>query len=154
MTSRRWRAIAGILAAGAIALALSGCSAGEALLAYTGGGLPPGDPDLGGVVVASVDGETSTAQDVPPGAEGIEGATVTLMRGQRVVGRATTGEGGYFRFQEPATGNYTVVADPPANRQDLQRAQRSVSHTGGQRTFVTIELPHAEQGEGAPGPGR
>ena len=139
MTSTRWTAFAGILAIGTVALALAGCG-GETLLAYTGGGLPPGDPDLGGVVIASVDGQTSTVQDVPPGAERIEGAQVTLMRGRRVVGRTTTGEGGYFRFERPETGSYTIVAEPPADRQDLRRAQRNVSHVRGQRTFVTIEL--------------
>ena len=78
---------------------MAGC-AGALLLAYTGGGLPPGEPDLGGIVVAAVDGDLSTMQfslpaqgDVPPGTEPVAGAQVTLLRGRAAVGRATTGEG-------------------------------------------------------------
>lgn len=156
MRSMRWTGLLLILLATASALALMGCS-GEMLLAYTGGGLPPGEPDLGGVVVASVDGDAATAQTVddepPAGAERIVGARVTLMRGQRVVGRTTTGEGGYFRFERPDTGSYAVIVEPPTGREDLRGAQRNVNHVRGQRTFVTIELPRVDGHPEPPGPG-
>ena len=137
---------------------LAGCG-GALLLAYTGGGLPPGEPDLGGIVVASVDASTSAAQvsettqsDVPPGTEPVAGAQVMLMRGRTVVGRAATGEGGYFRFENPDTGSYTIEVAPPAGSTDLRGAQRQVTQTRGQRTFVTIQLEREQQGNG-PGPG-
>lgn len=136
---------------------IAGCG-GAMLLAYTGGGLPPGEPDLGGIVVASVEGEQSTAQwsdtaqgDVPPGTEPVRGAQVTLMCGQRVVGRTTTGQGGYFRFEAPDTGNYTITVTPPAGS-DLRGTQRQVTHIRGRRTFVTIQLeriaPQPQPGAG------
>ncbi len=134
-----------ILATGLVALALAGCAAGELLIAYTGGGLPPGEPDLGGIVVASVDGAMATAQDGPPaGTEVVAGAQVQIMRGRRVLGTVATGEGGYFRFERPDTGNYTLVATPPASRPDLRGAERAVAHVRDARTFVTIELPRAQ----------
>jgi len=152
MNRLRWRVIGAILIAVLLALLLAGCG-GTALPSYTGGGLPPGDPDLGGVVFASADTQTTTAQTVPPDAERIVGAPVTLMRGQGVVGRTTTGDGGYFRFERPDTGNYTIVVEPPAGRDDLRGAQRNVSHTRGARTFVVIELQRVQQGPSDPGPG-
>ncbi|MGD9495164.1 MAG: carboxypeptidase regulatory-like domain-containing protein [Armatimonadota bacterium] len=137
------------------ALALVGCG-GAVLVAYTGGGLPPGEPDLGGIVVAAVDEQVATAQavdtaqgDVPPGTEPVEGADVLLTRGRDVVGRATSGPGGYFRFERPATGNYTLQVTPPASRPDLRPAQRQVSHVRGRRTFVTIQLERVG-GDGPP----
>lgn len=137
---------------------MAGCG-GALLLAYTGGGLPPGEPDLGGIVVASADSSVTTAQaagpaqgDVPPGAEPVAGAQVTLMRGRTVVGRATTGEGGYFRFENPDTGSYAIDVTPPAGSTGLLGARRQVTHTRGQRTFVTIRLEREQQGDG-PGPG-
>lgn len=152
---RKVRHVLGAIAVAAVlAWALAGCGGGEALLAYTGGGLPPGDPDLGGVVVASADGTVSAAQtsgpDLPEGVEPIADAEVSLLRGQAVVGRTTTGEGGYFRFEHPLTGRYTLVVEPPAWRDDLQREQRIVNHTRGQQTFVTVELPRAQQAPGPP----
>ncbi len=151
-----WTTFASILIGAALVLALAGCG-GETLVAYTGGGLPPGEPDIGGVVVASADGDVAAAQasgdDVPEDREAIVGAEVGLVRGQRVVGRAVTGEGGYFRFQHPATGNYAIVVEPPEDRVDLRGARRNVSHVGGQQTFVTIELPRADQAAVDPGPG-
>ena len=139
-----------------ILLLLAGCG-GDSLIAYTGGGLPPGEPDLGGVVVASVDDAVATAQAVvetiPDDAERIGGARVTLMRGQRVVGHAVTGESGCFRFEAPDSGSYTIVVDPPAGREDLRGLQRSVSHLRGQRTFVVIDLPRADPAPDNPGPG-
>jgi len=137
---------------------MAGCG-GALLLAYTGGGLPPGEPDLGGIVVASVESTASTAQaldpaqdDVPPGTEAVAGAQVTLMRGRTEVGRAVTGEGGYFRFENPDTGSYTIQVTSPAGSADLRGAQRQVTHTRGQRTFVTIQLEREQQG-GGPGLG-
>ena len=134
------------------ALAIVGCGASDLLLAYTGGGLPPGEPDLGGIVVAAVDDGVvngasleATQGDVPPGTEPIEGASVTLLRGRMVVGRAVTGEGGYFRFERPDTGSYTIVVTPPAGAPYLRGTEQQVSHTRGQRTFVTIELEHVAQ---------
>jgi hypothetical protein len=143
MRATRCAIPAALCAAGAIILILTGC-AGETLLAYTGGGLPPGEPDLGGIVVASVDGQTATAQPMPPeGTEPLVGARVQLLRGRRPAGTAMTGAGGYFRFERPATGSYTLVVTPPADRPDLLGAERAVYHTRGAQTFVTVELPPA-----------
>ena len=153
-TARAWGAVTLII----FATLTAGCG-GALLVAYTGGGLPPGEPDLGGIVVASVDASMATTQvsqpaqdDVPPGTEPVAGAEVTLMRGRSVVGRATTGEGGYFRFENPATGSYTIDVTPPAGSTNLRGAQRQVTHTRGRRTFVTIQLEREQQGNG-PGPG-
>ncbi len=94
-----------------LALLLGGC-AGSLLLAYIGGSLPPGETDIGGVVLASVPAATvSVAQATEP----VVGAEVLLTRGANRVGQATTGEGGYFRFENPATGSYRVVVNPPPN---------------------------------------
>ncbi len=128
-----------ILGAALAMLALAGCAA-SSLLAYTGGGLPPGEPDLGGIVVASVDSQIGTAQGPPAGTEPVVGAQVKLMRGRRLMGQTQTGEGGYFRFSAPDTGSYTLVVTPPANRPELEGTERMVAHTRGVRTFVTVEL--------------
>lgn len=134
-----------------------GCS-GATLLAYTGGGLPPGEPDLGGIVVAAADDDaalSAASVDAQQATEPIEGASVTLLRGRNVVGRATTGVGGYFRFERPDTGSYDLQVTPPASRPDLRPVERTVSHVRNRRTFVTIELPRVQQpDQPGPGPGR
>lgn len=152
MMARTARVFALLLLGTGLAVIL-GCSAAT-LLAYTGGGLPPGEPDLGGIVVAAVDDGAVTAAsvDAQQATEPIEGASVTLLRGRNVVGRATTGEGGYFRFERPDTGSYDLQVTPPASRPDLRPVERTVSHVRNRRTFVTIELPRAQQTD-APGPG-
>lgn len=133
------------------ALGVLGCAAVE-LLAYTGGGLPPGEPDLGGVVLAQAPDEgaasVSSAQAPPAGTVPVVGAQVVLTRGGNVVGRATTGAGGYFRFESPDTGSYRVRVMPPGGS-GLREAERAVAHQRGQRTFITIVLERAN----APGPG-
>jgi len=152
MMARIARIFATLLLGAGLA-ALLGCSAAT-LLAYTGGGLPPGEPDLGGIVVAAVDDDATTTAasvDVQQATEPVEGAGVVLLRGRNVVGRATTGAGGYFRFERPDTGNYDLQVTPPASRPDLRPAERSVSHVRNRRTFVTIELPRVQ--DAAPGPG-
>jgi hypothetical protein len=118
--------------------------------------LPPGEPDLGGIVVASTDGTTDTAQatregELPPGTEPLAGARVSLQRGQAIVGRTRSGEGGYFRFDHPLTGNYTLIVEPPEDRPDLERTERAVHHVQGQRTFVTVELPETANQPAPPG---
>jgi hypothetical protein len=129
---------------------LAGCG-GSDLLAYIGGGLPPGDGDIGGVVLASVPAESAVnvaqAETVP-----VVGAEVMLYRGQRLVGRTETGEGGFFRFQDPPTGQFEVRVEPPAGSQ-LQQARRQFQHQGGQQTFLTIVLEPESGGGGSPGPG-
>ena len=122
-----------------LALLLGGC-AGALLLAYTGGGLPPGETDIGGVVLASLPAATVSAAQVT---EPVVGAEVQLMRGTTLVGEATTGEGGYFRFENPASGSYRVVVNPPPNS-GLQQAQREFEHQYGQQTFLTILLEPEE----------
>ena len=116
---------------------IAGCGSGlEALIAYTGGGLPPGEPDIGGVVLAQ---EPSAGTVATQEATGVEGAQVTLLRGNRSVGVATTGTGGYFRFEGPATGRYDISVVPPPGS-GLRQAQRQVEHQAGQQTFLTILL--------------
>lgn len=118
--------------------ALAGCGGGEVLLSYLGGGLPPGEPDIGGVVLAAAPATasvgTAAAGDTP-----VVGATVELHRGTRKVGQATTGAGGYFRFENPSTGRYRVRVIPPAGS-GLKAAQRDLDHQFGQQTFVEIVL--------------
>lgn len=122
----------------------------EDLIAYTGGGLPPGEPDLGGIVVAQVPDSGAaaasvvTAQITPPeGTVAVEDAQVVLMRGRSVVGRARSGAGGYFRFEAPDTGNYTVLVIPPGGS-GLRDAERVVAHQRGQMTFITVTLEREE----------
>lgn len=135
---KRTRAV--LLGLGALAAMLAGCS-GVDLLAYDGGGLPPGDGDIGGLVLASVE---TAGVDLPaaPAATGetpVVGAEVKLYRGTTEVGHTQTGEGGYFRFRRPGTGQYAVVVTPPAGSPLLQ-ARREFRHQGGVQTFLTIVL--------------
>ena len=140
MTSRSYRwtmatALFGLFFLGAVAC-LSGCGgSGSFDLAYLGGGLPPGEPDIGGVVVAALSATTAQGDAAEP----VTGAQVELLRGRWVVGTATTGPGGYFRFENPDTGNYQVRVTPPAGS-GLRQAQRQFRHTRGQQTFLTIQL--------------
>ena len=116
-------------------LILCGCG-GLDLLSYTGGGLPPGDGDIGGVVLAEVpNGSVAATQVTTP----VQGAEALLFRSGQRVGRAVTGEGGYFRFENPQTGQYQLVVNPPTGS-GLQQAQRQFQHTLGQQTFLTITL--------------
>lgn len=118
-----------------LALVLGGC-AGALLLAYTGGGLPPGETDIGGVVLAAV---PVTGVSATQATEPVEGAEVELLRGTTLVGRATTGAGGYFRFESPDSGTYRVRVTPPRGS-GLQQAQRQFEHQYGLQTFLTIVL--------------
>lgn len=123
-----------------------GC-AGSDLLAYIGGSLPPGDGDIGGVVLAAVPSGVSEVQVAQAEATPVVGATVLLYRGQQLVGQTQTGEGGYFRFQAPPTGQFTVQVDPPQGA-GLQQARRQFQHQGGQQTFLTIVLEPDVAGRG------
>ncbi len=119
-----------------------GCGATTDLrIAYTGGGLPPGDTDLGGIVVAAAPAPAGVApaqgSTVP-----VAGATVTLFSGDTQVGQTQTGPQGYFRFENPRTGAYLVRVDPPAGS-GLQSVQRQFRHRYGRRTFEQIFLPPA-----------
>lgn len=116
----------------------AGCG-GTDLLAYIGGSLPPGDGDIGGVVVAALPSSTAEVQVAQAGSTPVVGAEVRLYRGQQVVGQTRTGEGGYFRFQTPPTGQFAVEVDPPQGA-GLQQARRQFQHRGGQQTFLTIVL--------------
>ena len=118
------------------ALILCGCGGLDLLSSYTGGGLPPGDVDIGGVVLAEVpNGSVAATQVTTP----VQGAEALLFRSGQRVGRAVTGEGGYFRFENPHTGQYQLVVNPPTGS-GLQQAQRQFQHTLGQQTFLTIIL--------------
>lgn len=120
-----------------VAVVLLGCSSGATLLSYTGGGLPPGEPDIGGVVLATAPAASAVAQqtaNVP-----VVGARVQLIRGQSAVGEAVTGEGGYFRFEGPAGGSYEVIVTPPEGS-GWRQARRQFRHIQGQQTFLTIVL--------------
>jgi hypothetical protein len=127
------------LSTGFVLAAVVGCSGVSTLIAYVGGGLPPGDTDIGGIVLtASV---SATSADATPSAADtpVPGAQVTLYRGQQQVGQTLTGPDGYFRFQKPDTGEYSVVVDPPTGL-GLRQARVQFRHQKGQRTFLTIEL--------------
>ncbi len=125
-----------LLAVLAVWCLLGGCSGEVSILGYTGGGLPPGEPDIGGVVLA----EAATQVDLDAqAATPVVGAEVVLLRGNRELGRATTGQGGYFRFEKPASGRYRVSVTPPVGS-GLRQAARQFQHQAGQQTFLRIVL--------------
>ncbi len=132
-----------------VGLGFVGCSGLEELIAYTGGSLPPGEPDLGGIVVTQI--SDVTAAQLPPGpptgTEAVVGARVRLLKDARVVGQTVSGEGGYFRFESPATGAYTVDVAGPVGA-GFENARRTTTHTAGQQTFVTITMRR----QAGPGP--
>lgn len=143
--------IAGLIVA--LVVWTAGCGSTSGLLAYTGGGLPPGDGDIGGIVLAALPSATAAAAVAGSGAAAmlsaapaatspVVGAEVTLLRGTSVVGRTQTGPQGYFRFVRPAGGRYVVAVEPPAGS-GLQAAQRQFQHRYGQRTFLEIVLEPA-----------
>lgn len=117
------------------AFVVAGCGGSLINATYVGGGIPPGDLDIGGVVV----------QDLPPPGEAsaalvpVEGAEVVLYRGANEVGRTVTGATGHFSFQSPDTGNYRVCVTAPEGS-GLQPAERQFQHRHGQQTFMTITL--------------
>ncbi|MFO7947128.1 MAG: hypothetical protein R6V19_09950 [Armatimonadota bacterium] len=145
---RAWQ-IAIILAV----IGLIGCGSTQSTdVAFQGSGLPPGDPDIGGVVVADAE-DVQTSQDTV----GIVGAEVVLFRGRREVGRTETGPDGYFRFEHPLSGNYVLEVTPPEGS-GLGGARREFYHTRGQQTFLSIQLQKADgnqpgNGGGPPGDG-
>jgi len=123
-----------------IPFTLLGCSSSDLFISYTGGGLPPGDGDIGGVVLAEVpSGSVAATQATTP----VQGAEALLFRSRQRVGRAVTSDGGYFRFENPHTGQYQVVVNPPPGS-GLRQAQRQFQHTLGQQTFLTITLEPEE----------
>jgi hypothetical protein len=136
----RVRAI--LLLGSLIAFTSLGCSGLDMLVAYTGGGLPPGDEDTGGVVVAELpDGDAAPDQATTP----VPGAEVLLFRGvgMHQVGTAITGDGGYFRFERPDSGWYLLRVNPPEGS-GLLPAETRFKHTGGTQTFLTITLQRQE----------
>jgi hypothetical protein len=121
-------------AMGPILLALA--LATIALFAGCGGTFIP--TYTGGVVLAEAAAQTQTdaaAQATTP----VVGAEVVLLRGNREVGRATTGAGGYFAFEKPASGQYRVRVTPPAGS-GLSGTTRQFQHQFGQQTFLRIVL--------------
>jgi hypothetical protein len=128
-----------VVACGAALVGLGGCGgSGGVVIAYTGGGLPPGEPDIGGVVVAEADSQVSTTSN-GDGTTPVAGAQVLLMRGRHPVGETTTGPDGYFRFENPAGGAYEVSVTAPVGS-GLRGARREFTHMYGRQTFLTIVL--------------
>ncbi len=127
------------VAAAAVAVCgvlVGGCGSASLIEAYTGGGLPPGDPDIGGVVLQETVAQSSVGpQQTTP----VVGAEVVLYRGQQRVGQTLTGPGGFFRFGNPRTGSYRVRVTPPAGS-GLSEAERQFEHRAGEQTFLTIIL--------------
>ena len=129
---RGWGIVAVILGLTAVL----GCAAAGLLLAYSGGSLPPGEGDIGGLVLAAAPpGPVTTAQAPTP----VAGAEVLLYRGVALKGRAVTGPEGYFNFERPDSGNYTLEIIPPEDS-GLAAATVNIHHNVGQQTYVTIEL--------------
>jgi hypothetical protein len=130
------------VAAVCVAAVLLGCGSGATLLSYIGGGLPPGEPDIGGVVLAAAPTTSGVAQQT--GNVPVVGARVQLVRGRSAMGEAVTGDGGYFRFEGPAGGSYEVIVTPPEGS-GWRPARRQFRHIQGQQTFLTIVLePNGE----------
>lgn len=128
-----------VVACGAALVGMGGCGGSDGVvIAYTGGGLPPGEPDIGGVVVAEADSQVSTASNGDETTP-VAGAEVLLIRGRHVVGQTSTGPEGYFRFENPASGAYEVRVTAPAGS-GLRGARRQFMHTYGRQTFLTIVL--------------
>jgi len=127
-----------LLCFGMAALVLLGGCGSSIVSALTGGGLPPGEPDIGGIVlqeaVATTASDAAQAVEIP-----VPGAEIRLMRGMRQVGTAVTGATGHFRFDAPPTGNYRAEVTPPAGM-GLMATHREVRHQGGQQTFLRIVL--------------
>jgi hypothetical protein len=122
-----------------LSLLASGCGGGGVFATFTGGGLPPGEADLGGQVLAQ---STSTALTPAQATVPVVGAHVVLYHGSQVVEDTTTGPNGYFKFVDPDSGNYKIAVNPPAGAK-LKGVDEEVVHTKGQKTFVTIILPPA-----------
>lgn len=133
----RQTAVAILVLCVSAALPLAGCG-GSVFAPLTGGGLPPGEVDIGGIVVTEDVGAAAVdslqATDTP-----VVGAWVRLMRGAREMARVQTGSTGHFRFENPETGNYMVEVTPPTGS-GLQAAQRQFQHQAGQQTFLRIVL--------------
>lgn len=128
-----------LLALGLAAVALlAGCAGGSFIPTYTGGGFPPGEPDIGGVVLAEATAQTQ-ADTATQATTPVVGAEVVLLRGNREVGRVTTGGEGYFAFEKPAGGYYKVRVTPPVGS-GLSSATRQFRHQFGKQTFLTIIL--------------
>ena len=129
---RGWGIVAVILGLTAVL----GCAAGGLLLGYTGGSLPPGEGDIGGVVLTAAPPAAATVAQAPVP---VAGAEVLLYRGVALKGRAVTGPEGYFYFANPDAGNYTLEIIPPEGS-GLESATVNIHHNVGQQTYVTIEL--------------
>ena len=119
------------------ALPLAGCG-GSVFAPLTGGGLPPGEVDIGGIVVTE-DAQAAAVATLQVAETPVVGAWVRLMRGTREMARVQTGNTGHFRFENPETGNYRVEVTPPTGS-GLQGAQRQFQHQAGQQTFLRIVL--------------
>ncbi len=116
---------------------LQGCG-GSVLSPLTGGGLPPGEVDIGGVIVAE-DAQAAAVAPLEVTETPVAGAWVRLMRGTREMARIQTGNTGHFRFENPETGNYLVEVTPPPGS-GLQSTQRQFQHQAGRQTFLRIVL--------------
>ena len=105
---------------------------------YVGGGLPPGEPDIGGVVLCQP--VPVVIPDPPPLPLPVVCAQVLLVCDDVEVGLAETGPDGYFCFEEPGTGEYEVIGTPPPESGPKQ-ARRRFRHQEGKQTFLPIMLP-------------
>jgi hypothetical protein len=74
------------------------------------------------------------------GQSGVQGAQVTLIQGHHgQVEQTDTGPHGYFRFDNPPTGNYKLFVKPPAGS-GLDGARTQFAHVHGKQTFLKIVL--------------
>ena len=123
----------------AASLGLLVLSGGDGLApVYVGGGLPPGEPDIGGIVLRPP--VPVEDPDLPLLPLPVVCAQVLLISGDVEVGLTETGPDGYFCFAEPETGEYEVVVTPPPGS-GLKQTKRQFRHQEGKQTFLTIMLP-------------
>jgi len=161
--------VCAVLACAALAGLVAGCGGG-----ITGGGIPPGDPDVLGYVVASQaqalgdqvayaawDGASGARiawaqaggnDPWPPTEQPVPRARVLLLRGQTQVDETLTDDTGRFAFYDVPTGDYEVSVTPPAGS-GLEPQRRQFRHQRGRQTRLVIRLTPSPQGPGGPGAG-
>lgn len=134
----------------AVLLALACCSCGSSV---TGGGLPPGEPDVEGYVLAAsqASGVTTAAavastracvlpaQGWPPQGTPVPDCDVRLYRVTQVIASTRTDQSGRFEFRNVPTGEYEIAVVPPQGSGYAPHRMR-FRHQHGRQTRLVIYL--------------